>query len=60
MIADVRRLVSGGTSSSRNPVVTESSWVQGDRSASRSFSSSDEGPGSSSSTPGQRAIGDFP
>ena len=60
MITDVWRLVSGGTNSSRNPVVTESSWVQGDRSASRSYASLDGGPGSSSSAPGKKARGDFP
>ena len=60
MIADVRRLVSGGTSSSRNPVVAESSRVQGDQSASRSSTSSDEGLGWFSSVPDWRARGDFP
>ena len=60
VIADVRRLVSEGTNSSKNPVVAESSRVQGDRSASGSSASSSGGPDSSSSTPGQRAKGDFP
>ena len=60
VIADVRRLVSGGTSSSRNPVVAESSRVQGDRSAFGSFASSGGGPGSSSSAPDRRDRGDFP
>ena len=60
VIADVRLLVSGGTSSSKNPVVTESSRVQGHRSASRSSASLDGGPSSSSSVPGQRARGVFP
>ena len=60
VIADVRRLVSGGASSSRNPLVTESSRVQGDRSAFGSSASSGEGPGLSSSAHGRRARGDFP
>ena len=60
VIADVRRLVSGGTSSSRSLVVTESSQVQGDRSASGSSSSSGGGPGSSFSALGRRARGGFP
>ena len=55
MIADVRRLVSGSASSSRDPVVEASSQVQGARSTSRSSASSSGGPSSSSSAPGRRA-----
>ena len=60
VLADVRRLVSGSASSSRDPVVEASSRVQGTRSASRSSDSSIRGSGSSSSAPGRRARGDFP
>ena len=60
VILDVRRLVSGGTSSSTNPIATESSRVQGDRSASGSSASSIRGPSSSSSALGRRARGSFP
>ena len=55
VIADVRRLVSGSTSFSRDPVVEASSRVQGARSASRSSASSSGGSGSSSSAHGRRA-----
>ena len=55
VIANVRRLVSGTASSSRDPVVDASSQVQGARSASRSPASSSGGSSSSSSAPGQRA-----
>ena len=60
VIADVRRLVSGSTSSSRDPVVEASSQVQGAQSASRSYASSSGGPSSSSSAPGRRARRDRP
>ena len=43
VLADVRRLVSGNASSSRDLVVEASSRVQGDRSASRSPASSSRG-----------------
>ena len=46
VLTDVRRLASGGSSSSRDLVVEESSRVQGDQSASRSFASSSRGPNS--------------
>ena len=55
MLADVRRLVSGDASSSRDPVIEASSRVQGARSASRSSSSSSGGSSSSPSAPSQRA-----
>ena len=60
MIADVRRLVSGNASSSRDLVVEASSRVQGARSVSRSSASSSGGPSSSSSAPGRRARRDHP
>ena len=59
MLADVRRLVSGNASSSRDLVVEASSQVQGARSASMSFASSIRGSGSSF-TPGQGAKGHRP
>ena len=49
MVADLRRLVSGGASSSRNPVIEASSRVKGAQSTSRSSASSSRG--SSSSPP---------
>ena len=55
VLADVRHLVSGGASSSKDPVIEASSWVQGARSASRSSTSSSRGSSSSSSTPSRRA-----
>ena len=55
MLADVLRLASSSASSSRGLVVEASSRVQGDQSTS-----SDGGPGSSSSAPGRRSRGDFP
>ena len=48
MVADLRRLVSGSASSSRNPVIEASSRVQGARGTSRSSASSS---GDSSSSP---------
>ena len=60
VIADVRRLVSGSASSSKDPVVVASSRVQRAQSASRSPASSSGGSSSSSSTPGQRARRDRP
>ena len=60
MIADVRRLVSGSASSSRDPVVEASSRVQGAQSTSRSSASSSRCSGSSSSTHGRRARRDRP
>ena len=60
VIADVRRLVSDSASSSRDPVVEASSWVQGARSALRSSASSSGGSGSSSFAPGRRARRDCP
>ena len=60
VIADVRRLVSGSASSSKDPVVEASSRVQGACSASKSLASSSGGSGSSSSAPGRRAIRDRP
>ena len=59
MLADVRRLVSGSASSSRDLVVEASSWVQGARSASKSSASSSRGSGSSS-FPGRGARGHHP
>ena len=54
MIADLRRLVSGSASSSRNLVNEASSRVQGIGSTSRSFASSRGGFSSPPPTPGQR------
>ena len=51
MIANLRRLVSGSASSSRNPVIEASSRVQGARGTSRSSASSS---GDSSSSPPAR------
>ena len=56
VFANVRRLVSGSVSSSRDLVVEASSRVQGARSASRSFASSSRG-SYSSPTPGRGARG---
>ena len=55
VLADVRRLVSGGASSSRDSVIEASSRVQGARSASRSSASSIGGSSSSPSAPSRRA-----
>ena len=55
VLADVRRLVSGGSSSSRDLVVEASSWVQGARSASRSSPSSSGESSSSTFAPSRRA-----
>ena len=54
LIANLRRLVSGSTSSSRNPVIEASSRVQGAESTSRSSASSSGGSSSSPPVPGQR------
>ena len=59
VLADVRRLVSGNASSSRDLVVEALSWVQGARSASGSFASSSRGSGSSSA-PSRGAKGHRP
>ena len=60
MLADVRRLVFGSTSSSRDPIIEASSWVQGARNASRPSASSSGGSSSSSSAPSRRARKDRP
>ena len=60
VIADVRHLVSGNASSSRDPVVKALSRVQGARSASRSLASLSGGSGSSSSAPDRRDRRDRP
>ena len=60
VIADVRHLVSGSASSSRDPVVEASSRVQGARSALGSSASSSGGSSSSSSALGRRARRDHP
>ena len=60
MLADVRRLVIGSTSSSRDPIIEASSWVQGARNASRPSASSSGGSSSSSSAPSRRARKDRP
>ena len=54
MLADVRRLASGGASSSRDLVIGASSRVQGALSASRSSASSRGGSSSSPSAPSRR------
>ena len=54
MLADVRHLASGGTSSSKDPVNETSSRIQGARRASRSSASSIGGSSSSPSTPSRR------
>ena len=60
MIVDVRRLVSGSASSSRDPVVKASSRVQGARSASRLSASSSGGSSLYSFALGWRARRDRP
>ena len=55
MLADVRRLVSGRASSSKDLVVEALSQVQGARSSSRSYASSSGGSSSSPSAPSRRA-----
>ena len=60
VIADLRRLASGGASSSRDPTVEALSRVQGAGSASRSSASSSGGSSSSSPAPGRRARSDHP
>ena len=59
MLTDVRRLISGSTSSSRDLVVEASSRVQGARSASRLSASSSRG-SDSSPAPGRGARGHRP
>ena len=54
MIADLWRLISGSTSSSRNLVIEASSWVQGIESTSRSSASSSRGFSSSPLALGRR------
>ena len=58
MIADLRRLVSGSASSSRNPTLEASSRVPGAGSMPRASNSSSEGSSSSPPVPGQRTRGD--
>ena len=55
VLVDVRHLVFGSASSSRDSVIEASSRVQGARSASRSSASSSRGSSSSSSAPSRRA-----
>ena len=54
VVADLRHLVSGGASSSRNLVIEVSSRVHGARSTSRSSASSSGGSSSSLPTLGER------
>ena len=54
MVADLRRLVSGGATSSRNLVIEALSWVHGAGSTSRSSSSSSGGSSSSLPALGER------
>ena len=54
MIADLRRLVSGSASSSKNPVIEALSLVQGAGSISRSSAFSSGGSSSSPLAPSQR------
>ena len=54
VLADVRRLFSGGASSSKDLVIEESSQMQGPQSASRSSASSSSGSSSSPSAPSRR------
>ena len=60
MIADLRRLVSGSHSFSRNPVIEASSRVQGVGSISRSSAFSSRGSSSSTPAPGQRTRSSHP
>ena len=60
VIADLRRPVSGSTSSSRNPTIEASSRVQGAGSTPRSSGSSSEGSSSSPPVPGKRTMSDHP
>ena len=55
MLADVRRLVSSGASSSKDPIIEALSRVQGARRATRSSASSSGASSSSHSAPSQRA-----
>ena len=60
MTADLRRLVSSSTSSSRNPVIEASSRVQGAGSISRSSAFSSRGSNSSPPAPCQRTRSSHP
>ena len=60
MITDLRSLVSGSASSSRNQVIEASSRVQGAGSTSRSSASSSKGSSSSPLAPGQRIRSSHP
>ena len=60
MIADLRRLVSGSASSSKNPTIEASSPVQGAGSTPRSSGSSSGGSSSSPPVPGHRTRSDRP
>ena len=59
MVADLRQLISGSASSSRNPVI-ESSWVNGTGSTSRPSASSSGGSSSSLPALGQRTRSSHP
>ena len=60
LISDLWCLVSGSASSSRDPVIEASSWVQGAGSVSGSSTSSRGGSSSSPSTPSRRARSSHP
>ena len=60
MVADLRRLVSGGASSSRNPVIEASSRVHRASSTSRPSASSSEGSSSSILALGERTGSSHP
>ena len=60
VVADLRRLVSGGASSSRSLVIEASSQVQAVRSTSRSFASSSGGSSSFSPVHGERTRSSHP
>ena len=60
MVADLRRLVSDGVSSSRNPVIKASSLVHGADRTSRSSTSSSGGSSSSLPTLGERTRSSHP
>ena len=60
MVTDLRRLVSSGASSSRNPVIEASSRVHGVESTSRSSASSSGGSSSSLPALGERTRSSHP
>ena len=60
VVADLRRLVFGGASSSRNPVIEESSWVHGAGRTSRPSASPSGGSSSSLPTLGERTRSSHP